>query len=268
MKWLESGMSFGPYTVLVSITRGAQRMIFEARHQETGARVALNVLREGGEEARRFLEDTQRLIGLEHPSLPRVHESGEHGGRAFVATEYVEGNPLGTHVRRHGLPTLAWTVRVLGELAEALTCCHEAGLVDRDLTPADVVIAGEEERPVLVGFALFGSQSRPGAGSHPGFLPPDRLEGSSTEVGPWTDVYALGVLLYYLLTGEPPFSGPRRRVIEQVLETAPPDPTQTNSTVSPALARLVQRALAKAPDQRPASAAAFARELREAVSDV
>lgn len=260
----EPGGTFGPYTIEEVIARGARRVLLKARHRQRNRLVALQILRDASpRESRRFQEEARLLAKLEHPSLPELIEVGAWEQRPCVATAYLEGEVLATRVAKRGIPPLDWTLRVVTSLAEALACCHSIGLTHHDLTPADVVIEAGE-RPVLVGLALLaGDEQRIGAGSHPGFLAPERFS-ADASLGAATDVYALGACLHFLLTGEPPFGrGSRAKVIEDVLSADPPDLRQLQPDLPPALAQLCWTALAKAPEERPPSAEAFARVLSE-----
>jgi hypothetical protein len=264
----------GPYKIVREISRGGQGMVCVAVHAALGHRVALKVLLDSGG-APRFRQEGQILIRLDHPNVIRVSDLGEERGRHYLAMEFVEGSDLKRHVLDQGIPPWTWTVGILAKVADALEACHQAGVVHRDVKPANVLLEAKTQRPVVVDFGLVGRdanhfqsvervQSLDGEiKGTPGFMSPEQADAGSSPVGPLSDVYSLGATLYFLLTGMAPFRGATpMNVVMRVLRDPPPDPRDERPNTPPALAELCLAAMAKDPGDRPASAAAFAEALR------
>jgi hypothetical protein len=230
--------------------------------------VALKLLRGGEpEKARRFLAEARLLARLDHPNLCRVYDAGRLGGRPFVALELVEGPTLG-----EAAPALALEekLRVALGLAEGLAAVHQAGLVHRDVKPANVVVGRRPDgslRPCLVDFGIA-REAGAGDGAEtgvvlgtPAYLAPEQA--AAGAVDPRTDLYAVGAVLYELLAGEPPFGlGDSAKLIRRVLAEEPRPLAEVRPELPADLAALVMRCLAKDPDRRHPSAEALAADLR------
>ena len=272
------GSRFGPFEVLAEIARGGQGAVFRARHVRLGTVVALKTLVERTPAAvQRFQQEAKILARLRHRNLPAVSDLGEADAVPYLAMELVTGRDLRTIVEQDGVPAFEWTVEVLETVAHVLQYCHGHGLVHRDLKPANVLIASDG-RPVLVDFGLVKrdpeqfaldgddpSLSVPGEiKGTPSFMAPEQADRSFGDEGPWTDVYALGASLFYLLTGAPPHVGPTGySVIVKLVKDAPPDPRLKNPQVPSSLARLCLQAMSRDIPERPPTAAAFAHLLAE-----
>jgi len=264
---LRPGQRLGPYEVLEVVGAGAQGLVLRARDGRSGRLVALKVLADPDPRARdRLVREARILIGTRHPHLVRVVDVGEAAGLAYLALEWVEGETLAARVRRGG-PLPAGEVRaVLAAVAGALAHCHARGVVHRDVKPANVLVERPTERVVLVDLGL--AKLLPEAGRHtrltetgevigtPGLLAPEQA--GATPVDARTDVYGLGALGYFLLTGVAPFRGATLlNVLNLVLTAEPPDPRDEAAATPPDLAALCRAAMAKDPARRPESAEAF-----------
>src|SRR5262249_53456749 len=158
----------------------------------------------------RFRNEAEAVARLDHPNLVRIYEVGEQDGRPYFSMEYVPGGSLADSLKNTPLPpgkaaTLAET------LARAAHAVHERGVVHRDMTPNNVLLTAEGE-PKIVDFGLakliVGGADQTGSGDilgTPSYMAPEQAGGRSKEVGPVADVYALGAILYEMLTGRPPF---------------------------------------------------------------
>jgi serine/threonine protein kinase/tetratricopeptide (TPR) repeat protein len=298
-----AGQEYGPYQILEEIARGGQGAVFRAKHMQLGTTVALKVLLDPEPRAvRRFQQEAQILARLSHPNIPTVTDLGEISGRPYLAMEYVHGPDLKEVVKSGGLPTPERTVEVLREVARALQYCHEMGIVHRDLKPANVLIEENGGRVLLVDFGLVkrdakrfaihgeggsalqggASKAAPSAGvsgtevgelseageikGTPSFMAPEQADPSFGGIGPRTDVYGLGATLHFLLCGEAPIRAATAfNAIARLMKDPPGDPSRVNPQAHPQLAALCRRALGKTPDERPASAAAFADALTGAL---
>lgn len=234
-------------------------VVYRARDPVRGDVVALKVLLSGGGVARerRFRREVASLLRLRHPNLISVLEHGEERGRPYLVMQLCEGESLDQHLKRQGPYPPRKAARIALTLARALAAAHAAGVLHRDVKPANVIL-DPRLGPVLTDFGLArelsGEQSlltRSGVGlGSPGFWSPEQARGDRERVGPPSDVYSLGATLYALLTGESPHPGDSfHEVLVATLEHSP-EPTG----LDPELDAICLRCLAKDPTERFASA--------------
>jgi len=277
-----AGLRIANYVVEREVARGGQGVVLAAKHASLGTPVAIKLLFEQDAEAsERFLREAKTLARLQHPNLIRVSDLGRlSNGIPYLVMEFVSGQDLANWVRTGGVPSLQATARVLGTLAGVLHYCHEQGVVHRDVKPQNVMLEEKTGRVLLVDFGLVKRQKIQAAWSTqdmrsltedgmilgtPAFMAPEQASNEFGPVGPATDVYALGGLLYFLLTGSRPFEGGSLvNSLVQVMEAPAPDPRDEDPAIPKRVAALCQAALAKAPAERPESAAAFAAALKAA----
>jgi serine/threonine protein kinase len=266
---LQAGDRLGPYRLEEVLGEGGVGIVFRAVREDDGAVVALKVLREelSADETyrQRFAREGRIASGLSHAHLVPVVDAGEADGRPYLATRYVEGATLADLLDEGPLPVPA-TLRVVSELALAVDALHREGLVHRDLKPSNVLL-DESGRSLLTDFGLAKGEAatvltKPGhvVGTlH--YLPPEVIEGSSA--GPAADIYALGCVTYECLAGAPPFAGESLvQTTLAILNDEPPDLAAARDDVPEGLSFALCRALAKRPEDRPATAAAYALMLR------
>ena len=258
----------GPYQVVRCLGAGGMGAVYEVRHPEVSRPLALKVMGEAlcDEEGReRFQREGQALAALSHPNVVSVHTLRELDGQLVLVTELVEGQPLAERLSSGPLsPNDAR--RILSQLASAVAALHDLGLIHRDLKP-DNVLLRPDGSPVLIDFGL----ARAASGSSltktgeilgtPGYMAPEQARDAS-RAAEASDVFALGALLFACLAGYPPFRGASTLEVLDRLLSSPPEWPQTARDWPPELRRLCERALAKEPAQRPASA----REFREALA--
>ncbi|MGE0712112.1 MAG: protein kinase [Planctomycetota bacterium] len=271
------------YTVEGELAAGGQGVVLRARHTASGRPVALKLSFDTQPSAkRRFLQEARVLAALQHPNLVRAYEHGEVEGVPWLSMEQVVGESLASLVKTHGPPAKEQVGRLLATVAHALARCHQAGVIHRDLKPENVLVERATGRPVVVDFGLVKrdpnqlhlaslddgpdlslSQSIKGT---PGYMAPEQVNPREFgAISPATDVYALGGLLYFLLTGEPPFGGKVPAVVmRKVTRKAPRDPRELRPDAPAPLAALCLRCLEKQQGDRPASATAFAAEVAAA----
>lgn len=281
------GAWLGSYQVTREIARGGQGAVFEGRHRESGARVALKVLLDRDPaQLGRFLQEAQVLSRLRHPHLPLISEIEARGPAPYFAMELIEGRDLADRVLQAGLPDRAWIVRVLAPIARAIHYCHEQGIVHRDLKPRNILVEAETGRPVLADFGLvqrdssqMGLQTVDGLGrlsttnevmGTPSYMAPEQADGETFGgIGPHTDVYALGATLFYLLTGKPPQEGSSlvNILVKLLKRTEPPDPRAKNPSADRALSELCRSCLRTHSTERPPTALAVAEALEAINAD-
>ena len=202
------------YEVEEELGRGGVGVVYRARHLRLDRTVALKMLLAGPyarpEERERFLREAQALAGLRHPNIVQVHDFGELGGLPYFAMEYVEGGSLAQRLAGTPLPPRE-AAALAATLAEAVEAAHRSGIVHRDLKPANVLLT-DAGTPKIGDFGLARRlDGGPGATltgtalGTPSYMAPEQARGQARAIGPAVDVYALGAILYELLTGRPPF---------------------------------------------------------------
>jgi serine/threonine protein kinase len=266
----------GAYRIQRPLGFGGMGVVYLAEQDSPRRAVALKLLRLDSASPRqleRFEREAELLGRLSHPGIARVYEAGwaetETGRRPFFAMEYVEGEPLHEHVTAHRLD-LAGKLRIVSQVAEAAHYAHERGVVHRDLKPSNVVI-DERGEPKVLDFGV----ARPlGDSSHAtqtgqlvgtlAYMSPEQASGHG-QVGPASDVYSLGVILYELLTGRLPIPTenlPLHEAVRRVREEEPIAAGSVRKELRGDLETVLGKALAKEPERRYASAAEFAEDLR------
>ena len=222
------------YEILEELGRGGMGVVYRARHQKLGHEVALKIMLAGShaseQELARFHLEAAAVARLKHPGIVHIHDFGEHDGRPFFSLELVEGGSLAARLKAGPLPARE-AAALMEKLARAMAHAHDHGIVHRDLKPANVLLTAAGV-PKIADFGL----ARPVAGGEdltqsgailgtPSYMAPEQTRPGPGAVSAQTDVYALGALLYELLTGRPPFKAatPLDTLIQvATLEPVPP----------------------------------------------
>jgi serine/threonine-protein kinase len=264
--------AFGPagFTVLEELGRGGAGVVYRARQHQPDRVVALKCLLagaySGGEQRARFLAEADAIARLSHPHIVQVYAVGEHGGQPFLCLEYLTGGSLAATLGGRPQPPRE-AARLLHLLAGALQHAHERGVVHRDLKPANVLLA-EDGTPKVSDFGLarFGRPELTATGAivgTPSYMAPEQARGEGEQVGPAADVWALGVMLYEMLTGQPPFRGVQvLDTLQLVVEREPVPPSRLQPKLPRDLETICLKCLEKRPPRRYATAAALAEDLR------
>lgn len=265
----------GPYKLISRMGEGGMGMVFLAEHRFLERRVALKVIRPelalSPVSRQRFHREATRIAKLRHEHIVSVYDAGEHEGVAYLAMELVEGAGLDEIVqaaRRAGErvdPVAA--ARHARDIARALQCAHEAGIVHRDVKPANVRVT-PDGRALLLDFGLSLAEEAVALSSFgqfrgtPQYASPEQVEAGSAEVDGRADVYSLGITLYECLTGEVPFAGGTLlQIFRAILTTDPIEPRARNERVDAGLNGIVMRAIAKRREDRFATAGEMAEAL-------
>ncbi|MBL0143533.1 MAG: serine/threonine protein kinase [Betaproteobacteria bacterium] len=268
---------FGRFRVLGELGRGAMGVVWRAEDPALGRIVAIKtVMLTGNEEERehfeaRFLQEARAAGGIGHPSIITIYDVGREGDVAFMAMEMLEGRELRDLIRGGSLaPSEA--VEIAARVAEALACAHECGVIHRDVKPGNIMVLSDGRVKIMdFGIARLRDPAVKTAtglmlGS-PRYMPPEQVAGRNFDHR--ADVFSLGVVLYEMLTGVTPFSGEDiTQLMHQVVNAAIAPPSHVNRTLPPVLDYILARALKKSPDERYASAAEFAFDLRDSIPDV
>lgn len=265
------GTRFGQYVLVEEVGRGGVGVVYRAEQSRPARSVALKVLH-GGSRAEAL--DVQRLhaeadaaAALDHRSIVPVFEVGECDGCHFLAMGFVEGETLAERLRRGPL-TGREAAPLLKRIAEAIAFAHDAGIVHRDLKPSNIMLdAGGEPRVTDFGLAKqLGSDGQLTATGQivgtPSYMAPEQATGRTKDVGPAVDVYALGGVLYCMLTGRPPFQAATLTdTLIQVAQNEPVPPSVLNPSIERDLETICLKCLEKSPERRYGSASEVAEEL-------
>ncbi|HEY3830024.1 MAG TPA: Stk1 family PASTA domain-containing Ser/Thr kinase [Solirubrobacteraceae bacterium] len=268
----------GRYEVLSRIGTGGMADVYLARDQLLGRQVAVKLLHhrfaEDQEFVERFRREASSAAGLSHPNVVAIFDRGEWDGTYYIAMEYLPGRSLKTVVRAQGPLDPATAIDIVTQILQAARFAHKRGVIHRDLKPHNVILDEEGRAKVTdFGIARAGASDMTLTGSIMGtaqYLSPEQAQGQAVSAA--SDLYAVGIVLYELLTGAVPFDGETAVTIAlKQVSAAPPLPSALNRAVPPDLDAVVVRALAKDPMQRFRDADEFIAALeyvRHGLSDV
>jgi serine/threonine-protein kinase len=266
---LAAGTRFGAYEVTGLLGRGGMATVYLAQDHKHHRRVAVKVLHaEVAAAVRRewFLREINTAAGLHHPHILALHDSGDVDGLLYYVMPHVEGESLRQRLSREGRIPLASARRIAQEVAGALDYAHRQGVVHRDIKPENILLQDGQAvvadfgiaRAIATGAASAGTAGTIPAMGTPAYMSPEQASSLDTVIDGRTDIYALGCVLYEMLTGQPPFTG---KSTQEILARHAREPVLSLPTaggaIAPVVERAVVRALAKLPTDRFASAAEF-----------
>jgi Protein kinase domain len=270
----------GRYELRRILGRGAMGVVYEGFDPTLSRLVAVktilkNVALDPDTEraySARFIQEAKAVARLNHPNIVQVYDFGVQGEVAYLVMEFIQGRELRSFFEADEKFAPEEVVRIMGELLDALDFAHEAGVVHRDVKPANVML-DLQRRAKLADFGVARVQDgaqRSVAGTMvgtPAFMSPEQISGQ--KIDRRTDIFSAGTILYQLLTGEQPFTGDGAwTVAKKIMQDDPPQPSSVVASVSPVYDAIVAKALAKSPAQRYASAKEFAGELRGALGGI
>jgi serine/threonine protein kinase/WD40 repeat protein len=284
------------YEMIAEVGRGGMGVVYKARHRALNRVVALKMIVAGGhattQELARFRAEAEMVARLQHPHIVQVHDVGGHAGCPYMALEYVDGGSLAQHLTGTPLPARQ-AARLAEVLARAVQAAHERGVIHRDLKPANILLSSRSKvpnsplesrtsnlepgpldlelwEPKITDFGLAKSLAEGGtvrtqtgvALGTPSYMAPEQAA-EAKDVGPAADVYALGAILYELLTGRPPFRAETLlETLNQVRSQEPVSPSRLQPHLPRDLTTICLKCLQKDPHRRYASALDLAEDLR------
>lgn len=278
----EPGGTIGQYLVGAALGEGGDGIVFRGQHAVIGKPVAIKLLRHSyandSGAARRFLSEARVISRLRHPNVVEVTDYGLlENGQPYTVMEWVKGVPLGVRVYDGPAMDPMFALRIARAVADALGAAHDAGIVHNDLKPANVMmLEGSSEEAPRLKVLDFGAASQAGHTQDPDrleifgtplYMSPELGQGSPTDAR--SDFYALGVLLYEMLTGDVPFDGGNpAEIVRKHAYAAVPPMVRDGNAFPPQVTRVVARCLRKSPDERPQSADELMTEIDEALAAI
>src|SRR5262245_38530672 len=251
--------NFGKYELLGEIARGGMGVVYRARQRGLDRLVALKMILGTGidhESAQRFLQEARAAAALDHPNVVPIYDTGEINDRPYFTMALIDGQNLRGHIETGGLPSIPAAVSLFAQIVAGVAHAHRHGIMHRDLKPSNVLI-DKDGRPRVTDFGLAKRSTTDSqltatgqVVGTPSYMAPEQAQ-DSKDVGPPADVYALGAVLYFILTGRPPFDGNGLTdLLIKVVMEPPVPPSARNAEVPPDLEALCLRCLAKAPADR------------------
>ncbi|HEY4262150.1 MAG TPA: bifunctional serine/threonine-protein kinase/formylglycine-generating enzyme family protein [Schlesneria sp.] len=267
--------NFGRYRVLKLLGQGGMGAVYLAEDSQLGRSVALKIpfldAVKTPRRVERFIREAQSAAILHHPSICTVFDVGEVDSRPFITMAYIAGVPLEESIDPDTPMAQRRAADLTRKIALALEHAHQKGITHRDLKPANVMISTDDE-PVVMDFGLAKRAASldsneakltrdGGIIGTPSYMSPEQVKGDDKSIGPLSDVYSLGVILFEMLTGRTPYSGNIGVVLGQILAAAAPPVHEFRPDVDPQLDAICQKAMAKEPSRRFQSMREFAEAL-------
>ena len=265
------------YDVLGVLGRGGMGVVYQARHAALNRTVALKMIRGGADasphDLARFRAEAEAVARLSHAHIVQVFDVGTHEGQPYCALELLAGGSLDQHLLGKPQPPFQ-AATLVEQLAQAMQAAHDQGIIHRDLKPSNILLTAEGT-PKITDFGLAkclestNGQTRTGeVVGTPAYMAPEQAAGQNDRVGPAADIYALGTILYEMLTGRPPFLGVAPTdVLLQVMSTEPVPPGRLQPLLPADLETICLKCLQKEPQQRYLTAAALAEDLHRFLTD-
>ncbi len=262
---LEASTSFGRYQITRLLGKGAMGAVYLAYDTQLHRHVALKtpLLGQSPQAIQRFFREARAAAQLRSPYLCPIYDVGQIGQLYFLSMAFIEGQPLTRAIAEGRLKTVGDVTTVTKKVAQGLQKAHERGIIHRDLKPDNIMIDQDGE-PIVMDFGLARRVNDEVqvtmAGviiGTPAYMSPEQVEGDPANIGPSTDIYALGVVLYQMLTGRLPFRGSITSILRQIGSDLPPKPSTFNLEIgedSP-VERICLNMIAKSPADRFASMA-------------
>ncbi len=256
----------GHFTLIRTLGQGSAGEVWLAEDINLSRQVALKLPRSPDQETMSLLFEAKTAASLRHPHIVSVHEVGTEGDQVFIASEYIDGLTLRDFLTQ-GKPPVARTVELLTQIARALHYAHQQGIVHRDVKPANILL-NRQGQPYVADFGLAkhldADATLSGEGQVVGtakYMSPEQASGRTRETDARSDLYALGVIMFEMLTGDVPFRGNARAILDQKVNQDPPSPRILYPSLPKDLETICLKCLEREPGKRYATSEEFAEEL-------
>jgi len=270
------GDTLGPYRIIEQIGQGGMATVYKAYHANLDRYVAVKVLHPAFKEDpsffERFKREAQIVAKLEHPAIIPVYDYADKDGQPYLVMKFIEGETLKARLKRKPL-TLTETITIFESVATGLTYAHNHGILHRDIKPSNIML-DKDGTPYIADFGLAriaqageSTLSQDMMLGTPQYISPEQAQGVR-DLGPSTDVYSLGIVLYEIIVGKVPFSADTPfAIIHDHIYKPLPIPTQLNPDVPPQIEKVLLKALSKMPQDRFQSAVELVAAFRQAVEE-
>lgn len=266
------GTELGEYELIEELARGGMGVVYKARQRRLNRVVALKMILAGEfadtDAVQRFHAEAEAAARLDHPGIVPIYEVGEDDGRHFYSMGLVRGRSLQSRIAEESLDVRE-AAELMANVTDAVEYAHQRGIVHRDLKPSNVLL-DEEGAPRITDFGLAKRLETDNELTMdgqvlgtPSYMPPEQAQGFANQVGPASDVFALGAMMYAATTGRPPFrAASLAETLKQVIEAEPVPPRRLNSAIDQDYETICLKCLQKSPASRYASAGELADDLR------
>src|SRR4051812_42948203 len=264
-----SPQKIGRYEVIGELGKGAMGLVYKALDPMIGRTVAMKTMRvdvhgmESDEMLKRFQNEARAAGVLNHPNIVTIYDAGEQDGLFYIAMEFIEGVTLHSLILQNRVLPVEQIIDVSRQVCAGLDEAHSHGVVHRDVKPANIMIQPDNTVKIMdfgIAKAGGGLTSAGQVLGTPNYMSPEQVKGRQLDGR--SDLFSFGVMLYEMVTGEKPFTGQNvTTIIYKIVNEHPIPPRELDSTIHPGLSAVIQRALAKSPDERYQNGAELAKDL-------